>query len=53
MLVLSYAVNLIVLLPLLAAFARQPAAMDAVFGPATDARRILVCLYATIAAPVS
>ncbi|MEM6310994.1 MAG: hypothetical protein AAF754_13200 [Pseudomonadota bacterium] len=41
--------NLVVLIPLLSAFALQPANMDPVFGPATDARRILVCLYASIA----
>ena len=46
---LSYIVNLVVLIPLLSAFALQPANMDPVFGPATDARRILVCLYASIA----
>lgn len=49
MITLSYVVNLLVLVPLLSAFALQPANMDSVFGPITDARRILVCLYATIA----
>ena len=49
MITLSYVVNLLVLIPLLSAFALQPANMDTVFGPVTDARRILVCLYATIA----
>lgn len=49
MLILSYALNLLILLPLLAGFAMQPAQMDTVFGPDTDARRILICLYATIA----
>ncbi len=49
MLILSFAVNLLVLVPLLSAFAANPAGLDPVFGPDTDARRILVCLYATLA----
>lgn len=49
MLTISYVANLAVLLPLLAAFYLAPARMELVFGPATDARSILVCLYATIA----
>jgi hypothetical protein len=49
MLTLSFIVNLIVLVPLLAGFALAPARMDGVFGAQTDARLILVCLYATIA----
>jgi len=49
MLIVSFAVNLLVLIPLLSAFAFNPTSMDPVFGADTDARRILVCLYATIA----
>ncbi len=49
MLIVSYSVNLLVLIPLLSAFALNPAHIDPVFGGDTDARRILVCLYATIA----
>lgn len=49
MLTLSYVANLIILIPLLSAFALRPTQMDGVFGAATDARSILVCVYATIA----
>lgn len=49
MVVTSYVVNLAVLGPLLTAFARKPTAMKAVFGDDSDARRILVSVYAAIA----
>ncbi len=49
MITLSYLVNLAVLLPLLLAFTVAAGRMDAVFGPATDARAILVCIYFAIA----
>ncbi|WP_298676384.1 hypothetical protein [uncultured Lentibacter sp.] len=49
MLTLSHGLNLLILLPLLAAFLFTPESMTPAFGPDTNARRILVCLYATIA----
>lgn len=49
MITLSYCVNLLVLVPLLAAFARGFDGMAPVFGSDTPALRILVCIYAAIA----
>jgi hypothetical protein len=50
MLTISYIANLLVLVPLLYAFAINAPAIGSVFGVETDARRILVCIYAAIAA---
>jgi hypothetical protein len=49
MLVLSHVLNLAILIPLIWAFALRPAQMDPAFGPDSDARSILFCLYGTIA----
>lgn len=49
MLIAALILNLIVLVPLLLAFGFQPAAIDQIYGPKTDARGILLCLYVAIA----
>ncbi|MEL7213473.1 MAG: hypothetical protein AAGK92_12480 [Pseudomonadota bacterium] len=49
MIIVSFIVNLVVLVPLLMAFAGQSDAMTSAFGPNTDARRILIAVYAAIA----
>ena len=48
MLVLSLAVNILILIPVLGGLLRQRAATQAAFGPDSVARRILACLYGTI-----
>lgn len=47
---LSHIVNLIVVTLIPALILRNAPSMTAVYGPDTPARRILACLYATIAA---
>lgn len=47
---LSHIVNVIVVTVIPLLILRNAAAMTAVYGPDTPARRILACLYATIAA---
>ena len=49
MLIAALIFNLVVLLPVLVALATAHPGMEAAFGPDTDARRILTCLYAAIA----
>jgi hypothetical protein len=49
MLTLSFAVNVVVLVPVLVLMWRGGPAADAAFGPDTPARRILACVYAAIA----
>jgi len=49
MLTLSYLVNILILGPLLISIAQRPERMDPFLGPATDGRRILVCLYMSLA----
>lgn len=49
MLFLSFAVNLIVLAPVVVALWRGGPRVDAAFGPDGPARRILACVYAVIA----
>lgn len=45
---LSYAVNVIVLLPICAFLLSGSARLEVVFGPDTTARQILTCMYATL-----
>ena len=49
MLIAVLALNLVILVPLVAAMLAGTSAMEATFGPVTDARRILTCIYAAIA----
>lgn len=46
---LSYMLNILILFPVLFGLILRPDAMIPAFGGDTDARRILTCLYATIA----
>lgn len=48
MLIAALVLNLVILVPLVAALSTGMAGMDAAFGPVTDARRILACVYAAI-----
>ena len=48
MLALSYAANILILIPLLISFSRRAATIDAAYGADTEARRILACIYAAI-----
>ena len=48
MLVAALILNLIILVPLVFALTSGHAKMDAAFGPDSDARRILTCVYAAI-----
>lgn len=41
--------NLLILVPVVTGLIGQSAGMDAAFGPLTDARRILTCIYGAIA----
>lgn len=50
MLTVSFAVNVLVLAPVLALIWRDGPNVTAAFGPDTPARRILACLYAIICA---
>ncbi|MFD1341340.1 hypothetical protein [Litorisediminicola beolgyonensis] len=45
---LSFIVNVVVLVPVLAGIWRDHPRMTEVFGPDTPARRVLACFYATI-----
>ncbi|WP_299048477.1 hypothetical protein [uncultured Tateyamaria sp.] len=47
MLIAALVVNLVILVPVIAGLVRGR--MDLAFGPDTDARRILLCLYCSIA----
>lgn len=49
MLIAALVLNLVILIPLVAALLTGSAGMDASFGTVTDARRILTCIYAAIA----
>lgn len=49
MLMIALAVNIAVLVPVLASIQRGAPAMTAAFGADTDARRILTCVYGAIA----
>jgi len=49
MLAFAYGLNILILVPLLLSLYRDTAGMADAFGPDSDARRILACLYATIA----
>lgn len=48
MLALGFAVNILILTPLTLALLTDRAAMKPVYGPDTDARRILTCVYGAI-----
>ncbi len=49
MLIAALILNLIILIPVVTALVSQNDGMQAVYGPPSDARRILTCLYAAIA----
>lgn len=49
MLPLAFAINCLILVPLTFGLLSQQPGMDGPYGPDTDARRILTCLYLTIA----
>ncbi|MFT6022049.1 MAG: hypothetical protein ACI9PY_000154 [Ascidiaceihabitans sp.] len=48
MLAVALILNCVILFPLTYALITQSPGMDAAYGPDSDARRILTCLYATI-----
>lgn len=48
MLIAALMLNVTVLMPILVLLARGSAAMGAVYGPDTPARRILICVYGAI-----
>ncbi|SPH19879.1 hypothetical protein ASD8599_00618 [Ascidiaceihabitans donghaensis] len=50
MLVLALTLNCLIVFPLTYALLTNNAGMDAAYGPDSDARRILACLYGTIGA---
>jgi len=49
MLIAALILNIAILAPVIWALATVSPGMDAAFGPETDARRILTCVYAAIA----
>ena len=49
MLIAALILNIVILMPVLIGLAGGSPGMDAAFGPVTDARRILTCVYAAIA----
>ncbi|WP_299620667.1 hypothetical protein [uncultured Tateyamaria sp.] len=48
MIALSFLANCLIAFPLVMPMLRRSDAMDAAFGPPSDARRILACIYGTI-----
>jgi len=48
MIALSFLANCLIVFPLVLPMLRQSPGMDAAFGPPSDARRILACVYGTI-----
>lgn len=48
MIALSFLANCLIVFPLVVPMLRQSEGMDAAFGPPSDARRILACMYGTI-----